>query len=417
METIRDIFRIGHGPSSSHTMGPRSAAERFGIEYPEAASFAVTLYGSLAATGRGHLTDAAIAEALSPRAVTFDWRPQELLPFHTNAMRLVALAPAGAVLAERTVYSVGGGKVVIEGDGTRGRDQASANEAIVASGDSRPGAGETYAERSMAEILARLHETGQTFWEYVIEREGECLWDHLGLVWETMRSAVERGIEAEGVLPGGLRLPRKASAYYVRAQGFRGSLKRRSQLYAFALAVAEENAAGGLVVTAPTCGSCGVLPGVLYGMATQRGFSEAKILRALATAGLIGTVVKANASISGAQVGCQGEIGTACAMAAGAAAQLFGGTPDQVEYAAEMGLEHHLGLTCDPVGGLVQIPCIERNAFAASRALDANTYALLSDGRHRIGFDVIVETMKRTGNDLPKIYKETSEGGLAALCT
>ncbi len=410
METIRDIFRIGHGPSSSHTMGPRSAAERFGDGYPEAASFAVTLYGSLAATGRGHLTDAAIAEALAPRAVSFDWRPQEILPYHTNAMRLVALGSSGAVIAEQTAYSVGGGKVVIEGEGSGDRGQASA-------GNVKPDPADTYAERTMADILAHLHATGQTFWEYVIEREGEGLWDHLGRVWETMRGAVERGIEAEGVLPGGLRLPRKASAYYVRAQGFRGSLKRRSQLYAFALAVAEENAAGGLVVTAPTCGSCGVLPGVLYGMATQRGFSEAKILRALATAGLIGTIVKANASISGAQVGCQGEIGTACAMAAGAAAQLFGGTPDQVEYAAEMGLEHHLGLTCDPVGGLVQIPCIERNAFAASRALDANTYALLSDGRHRIGFDIIVETMKRTGNDLPKIYKETSEGGLAALCT
>jgi len=311
-------------------------------------------------------------------------------------MSLRALAADGSILAERTVYSVGGGKIVEEG----------APIATVAA---------IYEATTMGDILARLHRTGQTFWEYVEEREGPGLWDHLGEAWAAMRAAVERGIEAEGVLPGGLRLPRKASSYFERAQGFRGSLKRRSMLYAFALAVAEENAAGGRVVTAPTCGSCGVLPGVLYGMATQRGFSDAKILRAIATAGLVGNLVKHNASISGAQVGCQGEIGTACAMAAAAAAQLFGGTPNQIEYAAEMGLEHHLGLTCDPVGGLVQIPCIERNAFAASRALDANTYALLSDGRHRIGFDTIVETMNRTGNDLPKIYKETSEGGLAAL--
>jgi len=396
METIRDIYRIGFGPSSSHTMGPRAAAERFSLEHPEAATFRATLFGSLAATGRGHLTDVAITAAFAPRPLSIDWHPEIARPFHTNAMSLEALAADGSVLAGRTVYSIGGGKVVTEGEPV-------STLAPV------------YEVTTMGGILDAIHRTGQTFWEYVEEREGAGLWDYLGEAWAAMKAAVERGIETEGVLPGGLRLPRKASSYFVRAQGFRGSLKRRSLLYAFALAVAEENAAGGRVVTAPTCGSCGVLPGVLYGMATQRGFSEAKILRALATAGLVGNLVKKNASISGAQVGCQGEIGTACAMAAAAAAQLFGGTPDQIEYAAEMGLEHHLGLTCDPVGGLVQIPCIERNAFAASRALDANTYALLSDGRHRISFDTIVETMNRTGNDLPRIYKETSEGGLAIL--
>lgn len=396
METIRDIFRIGYGPSSSHTMGPRSAAERFCADYPAASSFRVTLFGSLAATGRGHMTDVSIRAAFQPRALEIDWQPDIVKPYHTNAMTLEALGADGSTIADRTVYSVGGGKVVVEGE------------------NDDPGA-VVYHETTMGVILAGLQKSGQTFWEYVEEHEGPGLWDYLGEVWSVMRKAVERGIEAEGVLPGGLRLPRKASQYYVRAQGFRGSLKRRSTLYAFALAVAEENAAGGRVVTAPTCGSCGVLPGVLYGMATQRGFSDIKILRALATAGLVGNLVKRNASISGAQVGCQGEIGTACAMAAAAAAQLFGGTPSQVEYAAEMGMEHHLGLTCDPVGGLVQIPCIERNAFAASRAMDANTYAILSDGRHRISFDTIVETMNRTGNDLPRIYKETAEGGLAVL--
>ncbi|OHD21704.1 MAG: L-serine ammonia-lyase [Spirochaetes bacterium GWB1_59_5] len=396
METIKDIYRIGFGPSSSHTMGPRSACELFASENLTATTFCATLYGSLAATGRGHLTDVAITAAFAPRPLSITWHPEIDKPFHSNAMSLEALSADGSVLSARTVYSVGGGKIVVEGD------PIDSSTSI-------------YEVSTMSEILAGLHMTGQTFWEYVEEREGAGLWDYLGEVWAVMKAAVERGIETEGVLPGGLRLPRKASSYFVRAQSFRGSLKRRSLLYASALAVAEENAAGGRVVTAPTCGSCGVLPGVLYGMTTQRGFSEPKILRALATAGLIGNLVKTNASISGAQVGCQGEIGTACAMAAAAAAQLFGGTPNQIEYAAEMGLEHHLGLTCDPVGGLVQIPCIERNAFAASRALDANTYALLSDGRHRIGFDTIVETMNRTGNDLPRIYKETSEGGLAIL--
>lgn len=396
MESIREIYRIGYGPSSSHTMGPRAAAERFASDHPGAGSFRVTLFGSLAATGRGHLTDAAITAACAPRPLVIEWRPDVIKPFHPNALSLEALAADGSVLGSRTVYSVGGGKIVEEGE-------ALDPPAVV------------YELTTMRDILEHLHATGQTFWEYVEEREGAGIWEYLAEVWAVMKAAVERGIETEGVLPGGLRLARKASSYYVRAQGFRGSIKRRSMLYACALAVSEENAAGGRVVTAPTCGSCGVLPGMMYGMGSQRGFSDAKILRALATAGLVGNLVKKNASISGAQVGCQGEIGTACAMAAAAAAQLFGGTPDQIEYAAEMGLEHHLGLTCDPVGGLVQIPCIERNAFAASRALDANTYALLSDGRHRIGFDTIVETMKRTGNDLPRIYKETSEGGLASL--
>ncbi len=396
MESIKEIYRIGYGPSSSHTMGPRTAAERFSADNAEAASFRATLFGSLASTGRGHLTDAAIASAFSPRPLAIEWRADIVKPFHSNAMMLEALAADGVVIATSTVYSVGGGKIVQEGVPV---DQSAS----------------IYELTTMNDILEHLHTTGQTFWEYVEEREGAGIWEYLAEVWAVMKAAVERGIEAEGVLPGGLRLPRKASSYYVRAQGFRGSIKRRSMLYACALAVSEENAAGGRVVTAPTCGSCGVLPGMMYGMGSQRGFSDAKILRALATAGLIGNLVKHNASISGAQVGCQGEIGTACAMAAAAAAQLFGGTPNQIEYAAEMGLEHHLGLTCDPVGGLVQIPCIERNAFAASRALDANTYALLSDGRHRIGFDTIVETMKRTGNDLPRIYKETSEGGLAIL--
>ena len=245
------------------------------------------------------------------------------------------------------------------------------------------------------------------------ECEGAEIWDYLRLVWQTMVEAVERGIDAEGVLPGPLHLRRKANTYFVKASGYRDNIRTRALVFAYALAVAEENAAGGKIVTAPTCGSCGVLPAVLYHLWKSKDFSETRILHALATAGLIGNVVKHNASISGAEVGCQGEVGVACAMAAAAATQLFGGSVAQIEYAAEMGLEHHLGMTCDPVCGLVQIPCIERNAYAAARALDANLYASFTDGNHRVSFDKVVEVMKQTGHDLPSLYKETGEGGLA----
>jgi L-serine dehydratase len=234
-------------------------------------------------------------------------------------------------------------------------------------------------------------------------------------VWDTMQKAIKRGLEAEGVLPGGLHISRKAASYYIKSKSFSGSLKKKTLTFSYALAVSEENATGGKVVTAPTCGSAGVVPAVLYRLKESLDFSDKKIMRALMTAGIFGNIVKENASISGAEVGCQGEVGTACAMAAAAAAQLLGGTPQQIEYAAEMGIEHHLGLTCDPIGGLVQVPCIERNAFAAEKALNAATYALLSDGRHLISFDKIVKTMNQTGHDIPSIYRETSEGGMALI--
>ena len=228
-----------------------------------------------------------------------------------------------------------------------------------------------------------------------------------------MKKSVERGLNHEGALPGPLNLPRKAPSYYIKASGYKQSLQTRGLVYAYALAVSEENASGGTIVTAPTCGSCGVVSSVLYHLARGHTFSDARILHALATAGVIGNVAKQNASISGADVGCQGEVGVACAMASAASCQLFGGSPSQIEYAAEMGLEHHLGMTCDPVCGLVQIPCIERNALAAARALDANLYASFSDGKHRVSYDHVVEVMKQTGHDLPSLYKETSTGGLA----
>jgi L-serine ammonia-lyase len=378
-------------------MGPRKAAEDFAAANSGAARFAVTLYGALAATGRGHLTDKAILSVLEPAAPTeIEWQPEVFLPFHPNAMRFRAFDAAGNVTADITRYSIGGGDVVAEGE------DRSAGEQV-------------YSMNTMAEILKWCDTTGHSFWEYVDMCEGPAIWEHLARVWDVMKRAVERGIEAEGVLPGGLGVSRKATSYYVHAAGYASSLKSRGLVYAYALAVSEENAAGGEIVTAPTCGSCGIVPAVLYHLHTSKGFSEQRILRALATAGLFGSVVKHNASVSGAEVGCQGEVGVACAMAAAAASQLFGGTPRQIEYSAEMGLEHHLGLTCDPVCGLVQIPCIERNAYAAARALDANLYAAFSDGRHSVSFDRIVEVMKQTGHDLPSLYKETAQGGLAKV--
>lgn len=396
MESIREIYKIGIGPSSSHTMGPKRAAERFLERTGTAASFRVTLYGSLAATGKGHLTDKAVLDVLSPVASTeIVWQPEVFLPFHPNGMKFEAINENGDTTDAWTVYSVGGGDILEEGE-------ARAHNHV-------------YAMTRIADIQQWCETTGRTYWEYVDECEGAQVWDYLRQVWDVMKNAVERGIEAEGVLPGGLGVRRKAVSYYVHASGYAGSLKSRGLVYAYALAVSEENAAGGKIVTAPTCGSCGIVPAVLYHLHTSKGFSEQRILRALATAGIFGNVVKTNASVSGAEVGCQGEVGVACAMAAAAACQLFGGTPAQIEYSAEMGLEHHLGLTCDPVCGLVQIPCIERNAYAAARALDANLYSQFSDGQHTVSFDRIVEVMKQTGHDLPSLYKETAQGGLAAI--
>ena len=397
MESIKSIFRIGTGPSSSHTMGPHRAARIFGERNPQAKSFEVTLYGSLAATGKGHMTDMAIIDVLSTIApVEICWKPDVVLPVHTNGMLFKAMDENGATTDEWTVYSVGGG-ALSEG---KGQNDLFYEKPI-------------YELTTIAEIQKWCEKNGRHFWEYVEACEGNGIWDYLSEVWKTMQEAVERGLDSEGVLPGPLNLSRKAATYYIKARAYKPSLQSRGMVYAYALAVSEQNAGMGKIVTAPTCGSCGVVPAVLYAMSRHHDFSDTRILRALATAGLFGNVVKSNASISGAEVGCQGEVGVACAMASAAACQLFGGTPSQVEYAAEMGLEHHLGMTCDPVCGLVQIPCIERNAFAACRALDAQLYASFSDGRHRVSFDRVVEVMKKTGHDIPSLYKETSEGGLA----
>mgnify|MGYP004461793279 FL=1 len=397
MKTLKELFKIGKGPSSSHTMGPQKAAKIFLENNRGASSFEVTLYGSLAATGKGHMTDIAIIEVLEPVApVRIIWKPDVFLPFHPNGMKFKSLTYDEKPINEWTVYSIGGG-ALSEGKGD----------------DDMFNSPEVYDMNSMTEIMKWCERTGRNYWEYVQLCEDSSLWDYLEVVWIKMKESVERGLKREGRLPGPLNLPRKAPTYYVKASGYKQSLQTRGLVYAYALAVSEENASGGTIVTAPTCGACGVLPAVLYHVSKSHEFTDKQILHALATAGLVGNIVKKNASISGADVGCQGEVGVACAMASAASCQLFGGSPSQIEYAAEMGLEHHLGMTCDPICGLVQIPCIERNAFAATRALDSNLYAAFSDGSHRVSFDRVVEVMKRTGHDIPSLYKETSEGGLA----
>lgn len=395
MKTIKELYRIGIGPSSSHTMGPRKAAEEFLARHPEATTFEVTLYGSLAATGRGHMTDVAILDTLQPHApTTLVWEPRIFLPYHPNGMVFRSKDSSGKTTDEWTVYSVGGG--ALETEDIKNNPSA-----------------EIYQMNTMSEILSWCERTGRSYWEYVQQCEDSDIWDYLAEVWVTMREAVERGLDQEGALPGPLNLRRKASTYYIKAKGYKDNLRSRGLVFSYALAVSEENASGGKIVTAPTCGSCGVVPAVLYHLQESRDFSQMRILRALATAGLVGNIVKHNASISGAEAGCQAEVGVACSMASAAASQLFGGSPAQIEYAAEMGLEHHLGMTCDPVCGLVQIPCIERNAYAAARALDSNIFAAFTDGTHRVSFDKVVAVMKQTGHDLPSLYKETGEGGLA----
>ena len=396
MKSLKELYRIGRGPSSSHTMGPMRAARIFRSEHPEAVSFKVTLYGSLAATGKGHMTDASIIDELESVApVEIIWEPSVFLPFHPNGMNFKALDIEGNVSGDWTVYSVGGGALSegIEND--------------------RFATEEVYGLDKLTDIMHWCEDNGRSYWEYVGECEGPEIWDYLNEAWKAMQEAVERGIDHEGVLPGPLNLARKAPTYYVKATGYKKSLQTRGLVYAYALAVSEENASDGQIVTAPTCGASGVVPAVLYHLYKGHEFTDKRILHAMATAGIIGNIVKQNASISGADVGCQGEVGVACAMAAAAACQLFGGSPSQIEYSAEMALEHHLGMTCDPVCGLVQIPCIERNAFAATRALDANLYAAFSDGKHRVSFDKVVDVLRQTGHDIPSLYKETSEGGLA----
>ncbi len=374
-------------------MGPVRAARIYRERHPEAKAFWVTLYGSLALTGKGHLTDVALMGELEPARTEVVWKKNETKPFHPNALMFEVTDP-GSDPDPWLVYSVGGGKIVDD------EHREEAPEYV-------------YKQKNMQDMLHYYKDTGKTFWELVFETEGEEIREHLLQVWQVMQQAIENGLSHEGIIPGGLKLQRKAASYFAKSVMLTGYARTSARIFSYALAVAEENASGGEVVTAPTCGSAGILPAVLKIAQEHYEVDDDKIIRALATAGLVGNIVKYNASISGAEVGCQGEVGTACAMAAAAAAQLAGGSPAQIEYAAEMGLEHHLGLTCDPIDGLVQIPCIERNVHAAMRAFDSARYAILSDGKHFIGFDVVTRVMKQTGKDMPSLYRETAKGGLA----
>ncbi len=393
MESLQELYRIGIGPSSSHTMGPRLAAEIFLARQPLAASYRVIMFESLAATGRGHLTDEAVTSVFKTRPLTIIWKPNDKLPQHPNGMQFEAHAADGSILDSWQVFSVGGGALRDDG--------------------SLPVPKEIYTHGTMRDILAYCRQKDLALWQYVEECEGPGIWVHLDRVWNVMKASIERGLHMEGVLPGSLILERRAASFYQKASLSKGGLKRAGLISAYALAVSEENASAGLIVTAPTCGSCGILPAVLHYLQGNLSCSDDVILHALAAAGVIGSLAKQNASISGAEVGCQGEVGVACAMAAGAATQVLGGSIQHIEYAAEMGLEHNLGLTCDPVSGLVQIPCIERNAFAAAQSLACADYALFTDGVHRISFDDVVSVMRETGHALPSLYKETSTGGLA----
>ena len=393
MESLKELYKAGNGPSSSHTMGPQRAAEQFKNKYPEAASFKAHLYGSLAATGEGHLTDYIIKKTLEPKHVEIIWREDIVKPYHPNGMMLEAIDAEGNVIGDWTIYSVGGGTIAEEGMRNAGGN-------------------DTYPHSTMEEIIAWCKENHKNFVDYVKTYDDEDIMDFLVTIKDAMKQSIIDGLNTTEVIPGKLNLERKAHYFYKQ---YLANKELNTLLYSYALAASEQNASGNVIVTAPTCGSAGVLPGVFFAMQDFYGYSDEMILEALAVAGLVGVLVKRNGSVSGAEVGCQGEVGVACAMAAAAVAFLKGGSLRQIEYAAEIGLEHHLGMTCDPAYGYVQIPCIERNAMGAQRAVDAANYALLTDGEHHVTFDQIVKIMDETGRDLMAKYRETSKGGIAQL--
>ena len=393
MKSIKDIYKIGKGPSSSHTMGPAKAMGIFVAENADADSYEVTLYGSLADTGEGHGTDKAI-EMMTAKAVKINFnRVDRDLP-HENTMDLFAIN-GGKIVNKMRVMSIGGGDIRIEG-----REDSPESD--------------IYPETTFAEIAEICKHEGIRLSDYVVLREGEEVYDFLYKVWDTMKHAVHEGLTTSGILPGGLEVERKAQYLYNQRHIDESPVTRENRIVcSYAYAVSEQNADNGTIVTAPTCGACAVLPSVLKYMQEKHGFSDKQILKALAVAGLVGTLVKTNASISGAECGCQAEIGTACSMASAALGELFEMGIDQIEYAAEIAFEHHLGLTCDPICGLVQIPCIERNAVAAMRAINAMSLANFLSGSRKISLDLVIKTMYETGKDLSHHYRETSMGGLA----
>lgn len=396
MQSLKQLYKIGKGPSSSHTMGPEKACKIFRENYPNADKYKVILYHSLALTGKGHGTDSVIAETLSPVQTEIVFQNGHLPGYHPNTMDLFAYA-GDTFLGQMRVFSIGGGEIEIEG---------------VKLPENR----DVYTLSSFSEIARYCSENSMRLWQYVKENEGAEILDYLMQIWRQMKATVEAGLKKEGILPGGLNVSRKARHLYTANHiDERAETKENRLVCAYAFAASEENAAGGTIVTAPTCGACGVLPSILLYHQQKCGFSDEDVVKALATAGMIGMLIKTNASISGAECGCQAEIGTACSMAAAALAELYMMSIEQIEYAAEIALEHHLGLTCDPICGLVQIPCIERNAVAAMRAINAVNLANFLVNTRKISFDLIVKTMYETGIDLLSHYRETSTGGMAKL--
>lgn len=396
MDTLKELYKIGCGPSSSHTIGPQRAVKRVKEKFPNANSYIVELWGSLAATGKGHFTDWIIIETFKPLEVEIVWKADFIHELHTNGMKFIALDKDKNIIGEHIIFSVGGGTI---------KDL----EELL---DKTPEK-ETYPLNTMKEIIEWCKSNNKELWQYVDEFEDPSIWEHLKDIYIAMDEAVVRGLSKEGVLPGPLKYPRKAKEMFEKALTKRAALVFTNKIFAYALAVSEENAGIGQVVTAPTCGASGVIPGLLKAMKEEYELKEPEILRGLAIAGIIGNLIKHNATISGAEGGCQAEVGAACSMAAAMATYFMGGSIDQIEYAAESAMEHHLGMTCDPVGGFVIIPCIERNAICSVRALNTATYCLSTDGSHTISFDEVIKTMKETGSDMCSAYKETSHGGLA----
>ena len=396
MLSIKNIFKTGIGPSSSHTMGPSFAAERFFAEYGTADFIKVILYGSLAKTGKGHGTDRAIAEMLTGVETEIIWDTATPTDEHPNTLDFIAFKD-GKEIGKKRFYSIGGGEIRTDDD------KVSPPKKL-------------YAEKTFSEISDLCKSRNIRLSDYVFEHEGEGIKEFLYSVWQTMQNAISEGLSKTGTIPGGLDVERKAQFLYNQKHIDESPQTRENRLVcAYAFAVSEQNADCGVIVTAPTCGACGVVPAVLKYMQEKNKFTDDDIIRALAVAGLVGNIVSTNASVSGAECGCQAEIGTACSMASAALCELFEMGIDQIEYAAEVAMEHHLGLTCDPVCGLVQIPCIERNAVAAMRAINALSLANFLYSSRKVSFDVVVETMYQTGKDLSHLYRETSEGGLAKL--
>ena len=395
MKSIRDIYKIGKGPSSSHTMGPAKAMGIYVSEHSEAEAYHVVLFGSLADTGKGHGTDKAI-ESMTEKPVTIEFNVVDRDLPHENTMDIYSVV-GGEQRDKMRVMSVGGGDIRIEGRGD-------------------PTFSDVYPEKTFDAISAYCKKEGIRLSDFVYLREGEEIVPFLYDVWTTMKNAIHQGLTTSGILPGGLEVERKAQYLYNQRHIDESPITRENRIVcAYAYAVSEQNADNGIIVTAPTCGACAVLPSVLKYMQERHNFSDRQIINALAVAGLIGTLVKTNASISGAECGCQAEVGTACSMASAALGELFEMGLNQIEYAAEIAFEHHLGLTCDPICGLVQIPCIERNAVAAMRAINAVNLANFLSGSRKISLDLVIKTMYETGKDLSHHYRETSTGGLAKL--